>query len=231
MAKGNAQRWRQTTVWVHVLASVGWMSQAFALAALGVVAASTEDAATRLAAVSMAHTLDGYLLAPMANAAAFTGFVLSAATAWGYVRHWWVLTKFALTLVQLYAGIFILSKALNEALAAAQAGRELPSPMLQVVGAGLMGCGLAFQAWLSVAKPGGKTRWARAGKPATAPTWVFVGGALVPLTDLGIAIALGDPMPMLSLLFLAAVLVNRGHRRVRGVAAETRVSLSGLRTK
>ena len=209
---------------MHILASVGWMSQAFALMALGIIAASTEDATTRLSAVSMAHTLDAYLLAPMANAAAFTGFALSAATAWGYLRHWWVLTKFVLTLGQLYVGIFILSRALDDALAAAQAGRDLPSPALQIVGAGLMGCGLAFQAWLSVAKPGGKTPWAPPRKPATAPTWVFVGAALVPVADFAVAVAMGDPMPALSLLFLGAILVTRA-RGDAGVTSSRRTQL------
>lgn len=204
---------------MHVIASVGWMSQAFALMTLSIVAASTEDQAVRVGATSMARTLDHLLLAPMANAAAFTGLALSAATAWGYFRHWWVLAKFALTIVQLWAGIFVLSSALDDAAVAAAAGRELPAPTLQVLGAGLMGCALAFQAWLSVAKPGTRTPWAAKPKPVTAPAWVFVAGALVPLADVGVAVAVGGPMPVLSLAFLAVILGTRPRRLSRVLGA------------
>src|SRR3954464_14629776 len=109
--KRASQRWRQAVVWLHVVTSVGWMGQALALFVLLALGLGSEDSATRIAATSMAHEIDTVLLAPLANASAFTGFMLAASTAWGYFRHWWVLAKFAVTLVQLYAGIFLLSGA------------------------------------------------------------------------------------------------------------------------
>ena len=118
----------------------------------------------------MADRLDSVLLAPMANVSAFTGLLLAGATAWGYFRHWWVLTKFALTFIQLYAGIFLLSPALRDS------AHTDTVAWPQIAGASLMASALSFQAWLSIAKPGKKTPWSPAAKPPTAPTWVFVAG-------------------------------------------------------
>lgn len=221
VVKTNAVRWRQALVWVHVISSVGWMSQAFALMALMVVADTSDDPAVRVSALSMAHTLDVVLLAPMANAAAFTGFALSAATAWGYFRSWWVVAKFAITVVQLYLGIFVLSNALQRAEEAARAGAQMPAPLWQIVGAGMMASAIAFQAWLSLAKPGGRTPWAARQRPAklpTAPTWVFVVATATPLADIAIGTVSGGPRPLLSMAVLVVLLVVR-RRWLRRAAA------------
>ncbi|WIM99546.1 hypothetical protein ACTOB_003204 [Actinoplanes oblitus] len=161
-----------------------------------------DDVSVRSAATSMAHVLDGRLLGPMADASAFTGIMLAAATPWGFFRNWWVLIKFAITLVQLYLGIFLLSPALTDSLTAG------PSPA-QIIGTGLMASAIAFQGWLSVAKPWGKVR-ARYRAPAgTGPRWIFVATAVGGLADLAFAVAIGHPMPLLSLTLLAIGLIRR----------------------
>ncbi|MET7995673.1 hypothetical protein ABZU76_32745 [Amycolatopsis sp. NPDC005232] len=198
-------RWRQAVVWLHAVSSIAWMSQAFGLMTLTLVALQG-DAATRAAAMNMARHLDTALLAPMANAAAFTGLVLAGATAWGFFRHWWVLVKFGLTLVQLYAGIFLLSPALENAAATATPTWQ------QAAGAGLMAGGLAVQAWISVAKPWSRTPWSPAAKPATAPTWVFVAAIVAPVLDTTMGLVLGYPLPALSLVMLIVLLSGRRQR-------------------
>jgi hypothetical protein len=194
----TSPRWRQAVVWLHVVSSVAWMSQALALVVLMSSGAPT-----------MADRLDSVLLAPMANVSAFTGLLLAGATAWGCFRHWWVLTKFALTLVQLYAGIFLLSPALRESADTSVVAWP------QIAGASLMASALAFQAWLSIAKPGRKTPWSPAAKPPTAPTWVFVAGIAAPAFDVAAGLLLGYPLPALSLVMLVVVLgpERRGRRR------------------
>ncbi len=194
----TSPRWRQAVVWLHVVSSVAWMSQALALVVL-----------TATGAPAMAERLDTVLLAPMANVSAFTGLLLAGATAWGYFRHWWVLTKFVLTLVQLYAGIFLLSPALHES---ADTG-AVAWP--QIAGAASMASALAFQAWLSVAKPGRKTPWSPAAKPPTAPTWVFVAGVAAPVFDVVAGLLLGYPLPALSLVTLIVLGFERRRRRRR----------------
>jgi len=201
----TSPRWRQAVVWLHVVSSVAWMSQALALVVLMSLALTHPVPA----ATSMADRLDSVLLAPMANVSAFTGLVLAGATAWGYFRHWWVLTKFALTFIQLYAGIFLLSPALRDS---ADTGT---ATWTQIAGASLMASALSFQAWLSIAKPGRKTPWSPAAKPPTAPTWVFVAGVAAPAFDVVAGILAGYPLPALSLVTLIVLGLERRRRRRR----------------
>lgn len=201
----TSPHWRQAVVWLHVVSSVAWMSQALAL----VVLMSLAVAHPVPAATSMADRLDSVLLAPMANVSAFTGLLLAGATAWGYTRHWWVLTKFTLTLIQLYAGIFLLSPALRES---ADTGT---ATWTQIAGASLMASALSFQAWLSIAKPWKKTPWSPAAKPPTAPTWVFAAGIVAPAVDVTAGLALGFPMPAAELIMLVVLGFERRRRRRR----------------
>ncbi|WP_244180723.1 hypothetical protein [Amycolatopsis pretoriensis] len=205
----TSPRWRQAVVWLHVVSSVAWMSQALALVVLMSSGAPVP-----------ADRLDSVLLAPMANVSAFTGLLLAGATAWGYFRHWWVLVKFALTLIQLYAGIFLLSPALRES---ADTGEVA---WAQIAGASLMASALAFQAWLSVAKPGRKTPWSPAAKPPTAPTWVFVAGLIAPASDVTAGLLLGYPLPALSLVTLIVLGFERRRRRRRAQRPTVRIPRS-----
>lgn len=192
--------WRQLTVWMHVLTSVGWMTCALVLFMF-----------LAIGEPGPGHTVDTVLLAPLANASAFTGLVLAHGTAWGLVVHRWVLAKFLITFVQLYCGIFLLSPVLNTA--AATGTTSLPL----VAGTVLMASAIAVQAWLSIAKPGPRTRWGTdrsTGRPVklpTAPGWVFVVGATAPAADIALSVVLGRPMPFVQ---LAALIVVIGARRV-----------------
>jgi hypothetical protein len=198
---------RHLLVWLHVVSSVGWMSQAFALMALLAAAVST-DGATAVAFARAADHLDGHVLVHFANASAFTGLVLAAATPWGLVRHWWVSVKFVVTFVQLYLGIFVLHGVLDDLATAADRGRTVE----MVAVAGLMGGALAAQAWVSVAKPWGKTPFAR-GRGATGPVWLFALGVAAPVVDTAGGLALGHPFPVTSLAVLALVAVRRSSVR------------------
>jgi hypothetical protein len=191
----TAKRWRQLALWLHVVSGVGWMAQALALVSL--ITFALADPARQPAAMAMAGRLDTTLLAQMANVSTFTGFMLAAATAWGFFKHWWVLTKCLVSTVQLCLGIVVLAPTLR-------AGQ--PS-VAMAVGAALMAGAIGFQAWLSVAKPWGRTPLHT--KLPTAPAWVFAATTLIPLADLGIGYWLGFPMPALSLLFLIGYVVRR----------------------
>ncbi|PKW14577.1 hypothetical protein [Saccharopolyspora spinosa] len=213
VSKGTSQRWRQAVVWLHVITSVGWMAQALVLFALLATSFTSDDLAVRIGATSMAHVVDTHLLAPFANAAAFTGFMLAASTAWGFFRNWWVLVKFAITVVQLYAGIFILSDALEGSAEAARAGLATPPPAL-LIGTALMASAIAFQAWLSIAKPWRRTSWAAKAKLPTASNRVFAAAVAAPLIDIATGLVLGFPSPLCQLLVLTARLISR-HRQIR----------------
>ncbi|MGV9733542.1 hypothetical protein ACWDT5_05575 [Rhodococcus aetherivorans] len=213
MAKRPGQRWRQATVWLHVVTSVGWMGQALALLVLLTLSRTAVDPAVRVAGTTMAQHLDGTLLAPLANASAFTGFLLAAATPWGFLRYWWVAIKFVLTVVQVNLGILLLSAGLNGSVAAARDGTSGPAgPM--IAGTALMISALAFQAWLSVAKPWGRTPWsAGKAKLPAAPPWVFAMATGAVAADLAVATLLGHPLPA----FAAAALVVASTTRARAI--------------
>ncbi|MER6991677.1 hypothetical protein ABT337_15525 [Saccharopolyspora hirsuta] len=207
MARTSSQRWRQAVVWLHVITSVGWLTCALVLFTLLATSFASTDPATRVAATSMAHVVDVRLLGPFANAAAFTGLLLAAATAWGFFRHWWVLVKFAITVVQLHAGIFLLSGALQDSVAAARTG-QAPAPAL-LIGTALMASAIAFQAWLSIAKPWRRTPWTTARKPPSASNRVFAAAVAAVLVDIATGLVLGFPSPICQLVVLAAQIVNR----------------------
>ncbi|MGI9003679.1 MAG: hypothetical protein ACR2GH_18840 [Pseudonocardia sp.] len=126
------------------------------------------------------------------------------------VHHRWVLTKFVITLAQLYLGIFVLSGTLDRT-----ADSAAGSPVLLVVGAGAMASALGFQAWLSIAKPGRRTRWATdlssgtAVRLPTARPWVFVAGVGAPVLDITLGLLLEYPMPVTSGALLVATVVAR----------------------
>ncbi|GHH51673.1 hypothetical protein [Lentzea cavernae] len=196
------KRARTLLVWLHVVTSVGWLSQAVALLALLLYGMRSGD----VNAFKMARYLDHNVLAIMANVSAFSGFMLSATTPWGYFRHWWVLAKFVITIIQLHIGIFVLSGNLQDAM-------NGHITMWMPVGTALMISAIAFQAWLSVAKPWGRAPWADPKvKLPTASTATFVVALVVPVIDFTIGLRMGNPMPMTMLIIVIAYSIRRAAR-------------------
>jgi hypothetical protein len=158
----------------------------------------------------------------MANTSAFSGSMLCATTPWGYFRHWWVLAKFVITVSQLYIGVFILSGNLQEAVNG-HVTAWMP------VGTGLMIGAIAFQAWLSVAKPWGRTPWVDPKvKLPTASTATFVAALVIPMIDFAISLWQGNPMPLLMLITVIGYSIRRAARaRRRSSAASGRGSAAG----
>lgn len=196
------KRMRTLVVWLHVVTSVGWLSQAVALLALVLYGMKTGDDN----AFKMARVLDHQVLAFMGAASAFTGMMLSATTPWGYFRHWWVLSKFVITVGQLYVGVFILSDNLE----AASHGHVTP---WLPVGTACMISAFAFQTWLSVAKPWGRTPWADPKvKLPTASTKAFVLALVIPAADFAIGVYTASPAPFLMLITVIAYSIRRAAR-------------------
>ncbi|MBC3194374.1 hypothetical protein H7X46_25320 [Pseudonocardia sp. C8] len=204
----STRTWRRLTVWLHVLTSVGWMALAASLAVLLALAAA--DPAARASAVLAAHHLDAVLLAPLATGSALTGIVLAAATPYGLFHHWWVTVKFGITLVQLYLGIFVLSGMLDGARVAPASAP--PAALLTTTL--LMVSAIAFQAWVSIAKPWGRTPWTPGRpKPGTGPRWMFAAACAAVVVDLAVGFVLGAPMPVAAVAVLPAVLIGVRARR------------------
>ena len=195
---------RNLLVWLHVVTSVAWFSQALALLALLLTGMSASSTEVQHSAYSMAQVLDKEVLMHMANAAIFSGLMLSALTPWGYFQYWWVVTKFVITITQLYVAIFLLSPTLD-AMAEAAAQGEADSPHFLIIGTIVMASAIDFQAWMSVAKPWKRTPWSEPkGRPKRLPTgssWMFLFCVCVPLFDyLHGKYVLGFPLPLMTLL-------------------------------
>lgn len=224
----SSRTWRQLLVWLHVLSSVSWMSQAIVMCTLLGISAASPAGELKGASAHVAELLDVTVLTSSANMSAFTGFALAATTTWGYFHHWWVATKFVITFGQLYLGIFVLSAAMPDVLTAASRGEDGPAASV-ALGAGLMAGALAFQAWLSVAKPWGRTPLAARARtrPSTAPRWLLALTVLVPIIDIPFGILIIDrPLPALSLAILAIALVARTRQHHRAVHLRRATSAS-----
>jgi hypothetical protein len=89
---------RKFVLAVHLTTSVGWIGAVVAYLALGVAAATSQDAPT-VRAAWIAMELTGWsAIVPLALAALLTGLVMALGTPWGLFRHYWVLISLALTL-------------------------------------------------------------------------------------------------------------------------------------
>ncbi|GAA4891129.1 hypothetical protein [Actinomycetospora straminea] len=205
----SGRSWRQLLVWLHVVSSVSWMSQAAALAVLLVTAIGPASVPVRVGAAQSAKLLDMTVLVYSANIATATGLLLAATTSWGFWLHRWVATKLVLTTGQLYLGIAVLSPRLDVAPATVQAGGTEGVGALALA-ATLMASAFAVQVWLSIAKPGGRTRRAaRVTRPGTAPAWLFALAVGAPIAETVLGVAVTGPLPLLSLAVLVAALVVR----------------------
>ena len=111
--------------------------------------------------------------------------------------------KFVLTLGGLYLGIAHLGGWLHQALSAAAVGASGSGPTFRVMVGGIaMIVVLAFMAWVSAAKPWGRTRAAgRATAPAPHAAW-FAMAVAVPFLDTAAVLTGVLPSPLLSIVSL-----------------------------
>lgn len=220
MGKATSRAGRQVMVFVHVVSSVSWLTLALAQFALFAHGAAA-DPGTRRSAYTMAIFLDRSLLQGFAGMSAFTGLMLSALTAWGLFRHWWVLVKFLMSVGMFVFAIGWLSTWTDAAAAASEQGTALPLDR-QLAGTAAMMAGLALAAWLSVAKPGGRVRRGSAPKKTPSPPqWVWFALLTVPLVDI---LVLGFPLAELVVAIVVPIVAAVRDRRSVPQEAASRTS-------
>jgi hypothetical protein len=153
---------RKFVLTLHVGFSVGWLGSTMVMTALAVVGLLTPDDGLRHHIYRIMHVLDLVVVIPVVLLAVFTGLVVSLFTHWGLARHWWVFTKFALTIsIPVVAGV-------QHFWIADLIARTADDPQAKPgnLGVQLVVCfvGYTVVLWtstvLSVFKPGGKTPWA-----------------------------------------------------------------------
>lgn len=155
---------RKTLLALHVMASVGWLGSVAAFLALSVLAAYGSDPETVRAAYISMDPVGWWAVVPLNLSALLTGIVLSVATPWGLLRHYWVATKLMLTV--LGTGLLLMHQTLvvQQVAALASAGTPLANDSLHHMGVQLVwaaGFGLLLLVTLtalSVFKPWGLTK-------------------------------------------------------------------------
>ena len=90
---------RKFALSVHLTFSVGWIGAVVVYLALGVSAATSQDAQTVRAAWIAMELTGWFVIVPLAVATLLTGLVMSLRTPWGLFRHYWVLITLMLTIL------------------------------------------------------------------------------------------------------------------------------------
>ncbi|MCU1457820.1 MAG: hypothetical protein JWL73_1912 [Actinomycetia bacterium] len=145
-------RWHKVALLTHILASVGWFGIAAVVAFLAIGAGATGDADLRHAGYRVLETLP-WLSIPVGAAAVLTGAVLSLGTAWGFVRHWWVVAKIAIATAVIVTDAVVIASFAHDAAAAGHAAGPLRDGAIAHVVA------LTVATVLSVFKPRARTPW------------------------------------------------------------------------
>ena len=193
---------RKFTLTAHVLSSIGWFGALLVFLAHAIASLMSNDLqVVRSVCIAMALTA-WFVILPLSLASFLTGVVQALGTAWGLVRHYWVIAKLLLTAFA--TGILLLKLAPISDLAAA-AGRlsfsaessaELKMSLLVHSVGGLVV--LMVIAILAVYKPVGLTSFAKreevrsAGNAASSggPTPRWVRNSLIAATALALLVAL-----------------------------------------
>jgi hypothetical protein len=189
MSNFTTKQAKPLLLWLHVISSVGWIAMALVqLTLLTTVLNGPPD--DRLLLLETGLKLEDGILDPFGITAAFTGVMLSALTPWGFFRHWWVTTKFWLTLVAILLGSIFLGRWLESSIESLHAGGDW-EPLPLYLGTGWTLATLLLMVWLSIAKP-----WGRRGAPETRQeraavkkfeqgqsSWLFVAALAIPVVE------------------------------------------------
>ena len=90
---------RKLLLTAHVTFSVGWLGAVAAYLAPAIVGLAHGDAEVVRSCYFVMGLMGWFIIVPLALGALATGLVQSLATEWGLFRHYWVLTKFVLTVL------------------------------------------------------------------------------------------------------------------------------------
>ncbi|GEB55581.1 hypothetical protein [Streptomyces gardneri] len=152
-------RRRKAILTLHVTVAVGWVGIEIAQLLLGLVGLFTDDEAVVRATHVVMEILGIELIAGIAWMTLLTGLLLSAATQWGLLKHYWIVVKLVLTVVLMLDGHFFLQHWLREQAETGGASESLGLRLVVSMSVALVL--LVAATALSVYKPWGKTRRGR----------------------------------------------------------------------
>lgn len=156
-------RLRRLALAAHITFSVGWLGAVAGFLALALQSLKIQDAQLMRGFYLALWVTGWYVIVPLCLASLATGLVQSLGTQWGLFRHYWVSTKFILTVVSTLV-LFAFTQTLGDiGVLAADTGLSLnelrnlsQSTVLHSSGGLLV---LLVNTILSVYKPWGKTRY------------------------------------------------------------------------
>jgi predicted ferric reductase len=197
---------RKLALTTHVISSVGWLGAVAGFLVLSVAGLTSDQPVTvRSAYVSM-NLIGLYAIVPLSLAALLTGLIQALGTHWGLFRHYWVLAKFALSVV---ATALLMLHQFTAVAGAAQRASAAPAGSLPDVGglgrqlvfdAGAAVAVLIVTATLSVYKPWGRIR------QVEAPSSEQVTGVSIQSMPIGLRIFLG----IIATIIATAIVVHLG---------------------
>ena len=89
---------RKLVLTAHVTFSVGWLGAVVAYLALALGSLKSDNAQSVRVAYLAMEVIGWYVIVPAGVTSLFIGLVQALGTEWGLFRHYWILTKFLLTL-------------------------------------------------------------------------------------------------------------------------------------
>ena len=169
---------RKLALTAHVTASVGWLG-ALAVFFAHALASVVSESEQVVRAASLAMGLTAWLvIMPLSIASLLTGLLQALGTAWGLVRHYWIVFKLALTAVATAVLLLKMQPISHLADAAAQTGfssEDLAGLRTSLTAHAAGGLVVLLSALvLAIYKPEGRTR-------ASAPRWAKVVGLVLAL--------------------------------------------------
>ena len=118
----TTHRLRKAALTAHIVSSVGWLGAIVPYLALAIAGLTGSEAQMARAAFLSMEVIGWYVIVPFSLAALLTGLVQALGTQWGLFRHWWILAKFALTIV----AVVVLLRHMQDVSRVAQLARETP---------------------------------------------------------------------------------------------------------
>jgi hypothetical protein len=88
---------RKLNLATHVTSSVGWLGAVAAFLVLSIAGLASRDTDVVRSAYIAMNLIGQFIIVPLSVASLITGLVQSLGTHWGLFRHYWVATKFVLT--------------------------------------------------------------------------------------------------------------------------------------
>ncbi len=154
----------------HVVSGAIWLGTGLCMVIMGVRNVNAPNAEALYAINEICKFLDDFVIIPTATLSLLTGFFLSWFTNWGFVKHYWVITKWLLTLSAIVFGTFWIGPWINAMTAISDTERlqALQNPLYMFDSNGVIWGGLAINITLivviavSLLKPWGRRF---AGKP------------------------------------------------------------------